>query len=264
MKSIPANEAERKSAKKGAFEHARDDFQKQMIADPEITLGFLRVAIALSLNFNRKEFNSGNGLVAFPGIERTLAPLTGLSTRTVIRAIKWFEARGHMRIERRRSGKKNLVNRYHPLRKTVAQLNEVPKAARVSPPSDTGCQGVVTPNVTLLSDLPSDLPLTLYKNIASIGMEGLNNSSTGEGSEVDFRDRETVESQHSIESPPSLEAQCYAEAREIPGGERNVGIVAKALKIDAWPAADVLEIILGVKADGGGSNELAHALWTPE
>jgi hypothetical protein len=184
-----------------------------------------------------------------------------------MRAIKWFEARGHVRIERRRSGKKNLVNLYHPLRKTIAQLNEVPKAprraARVSVPSDTGCQGVVTPSVTLLSDLHSDLPVTPYKYMATVGTVVTHRDSTTNKSEVDFRDSNGSGSFYFTASPPSLEAQCYAEAREIPDVNRSAGIVAKALKIDFWDAVEALEVIREVKADGGDSDELAQALWKP-
>jgi hypothetical protein len=40
--------------------------------------------------------------------------------------------------------------------------------------------------------------------------------------------------------------------------------VAKALKIDFWDAGEALEIIREVKAAGGDSDELAHALWIPD
>jgi hypothetical protein len=197
---------------KGAFDRARDDFQKQIIADPAIPANFLKVAIAISLNFSRKQFMRGNGLVAWPGIERTLAPLTGLSPRTVMRAVQWLEKRGHVQVTR----KKNRANNYFPLRKAISQLNEVPKA-RVSPVGDS----------TLSPDSLS-LPLTLYKNRAALGSAAINNRDSGreESKQEDFR-----ESREPVESPlSSIEAECYRLAREYqPNG--GPALVTRALRI---------------------------------
>jgi hypothetical protein len=131
----------------------------------------------------------------------------------------------------------------------------------VNPAVHWGSEPVVHPT----SDLLSDLPLTLY-NIDTTGVVSERKYvSTSKKEQGDFRDsKEVLQGPHPIESPPSLEAQCYAEAREIPHPEHSAGVVAKALKIDCWDAAEALEIIREVKANGGDSGELAYALWIPE
>jgi hypothetical protein len=112
---------------------------------------------------------------------------------------------------------------------------------------------------------PLTEPPTQCKSSASIGMDALRASLLREEKKGDDREgKQAPPGPHPTESPPSLEAQCYAEAREIPDGERSASVVAKALKIDFWDAAEALEIICGVKANGGDSDELAHALWIPK
>jgi hypothetical protein len=163
------------------FAASKEQWQGQLIADHKITAATLKVAITISFYFNRDEFKRGNGLVAFPGIVK-LARVTGLVPRTVIRAIQWLEARGHFSVKRRRVGKKNEANRYHPLFKTTKQLNEVPPRE---------AKEHVTTLVTKLGHHPSDQamppepltepltqPLTPCKYMASSDDDASNKSKT--------------------------------------------------------------------------------------
>jgi hypothetical protein len=241
------------STQKGAFDRQHDDWQRQVLADPAIpSLGFLKVAMVISLHFNRKQFDSGNGLVAFPGIVKTLAPLTGLSARTVMRAIQWLEARGHFKVARKQvDKKKNEVNKYLALRRTVAQLNAVPKAPR----HNTRVTRVVTPGVTLLSELP----MTLCKNIATSGDVVLNNSSTSEGRKIgDIRESKGI----SIESPSStIRAECYRLARDFEG-EVGASRVGMALREDGYGREEeILERIRDTIAEGGDLGEALAEFW---
>ena len=176
---------------KGAYPAALADYHMKLIADPMIPLGALKVAIAIGDHFNTKLFVAGMGLVAFPGIA-LLAEKTGLHRTTVMSAIRWLEARGHHKVKRQRSGKKNLVNNYIALRKTVAQLNGVVSRRRALPPSSVAAllpssvaalppsSAAARPELTneLSNELTNELPI-LYKSIASADADdGLGDSTT--------------------------------------------------------------------------------------
>jgi helix-turn-helix protein len=124
---------------------SREAWQRQVVADHNIPTSALKVALAISWHTNRKE----SGL-AWPGIA-TLAKLTALSKRTVMRATQWLEAHGHVEVMRRRIGKRNLPNQYRPL--MLRRQNEAP--TRVSPPSD---RVMSPPSDTAMSPEPYSKP----------------------------------------------------------------------------------------------------------
>ncbi len=112
--------AEEVGARKGdapgrapSLERRREAWQLQLIADPDLPESALRVAVAITWHMNRNK-----GGLAWPGIQR-LATLTGLHRTTVMRAIKWLESRGHLRVVRSHTGGKRGANRYLPLLKSM-------------------------------------------------------------------------------------------------------------------------------------------------
>src|SRR5215831_10131731 len=85
-------------------------WQRQIMADPNLTSGTKLVGVAISWHLNR------NSRVAWPGINK-LARVTNTSRDTVKRAIKQLEKAGHLRVERARTGTRNVPNRYSPVLK---------------------------------------------------------------------------------------------------------------------------------------------------
>jgi hypothetical protein len=120
-----------------SFESFREQWQRQVLADSKLRPSYKLVCMAISLHFNRNE----NG-AAWPGFE-TLAELTGQGRRTIIRATKEVERRGHLRINRaRKDNGGSLSNRYFALLKdegVVPQghpgggLGDTPGVAWVTP-----------------------------------------------------------------------------------------------------------------------------------
>src|SRR5215471_21524504 len=88
------------------LEAIREQWQRQVMAAPGRQANHVLVAIAISWHLNR---NTGDAWPAFV----TLAKETGLGRRTVVRAVKWLEARGHMSVAHSRGG--NVSNRYRPI-----------------------------------------------------------------------------------------------------------------------------------------------------
>jgi helix-turn-helix protein len=73
---------------------------------PRAAIELRFVAVAISWHLNR---DTGD---AWPGFA-TLAKETGLRQRTVIRAVKWLESKGHLHVTHSRGG--NVPNRYRPI-----------------------------------------------------------------------------------------------------------------------------------------------------
>lgn len=204
-------------------------------------------AVIVAKHFNREEFAKTGKLVAFPGV-RLLAALTGLANSTIVRNNRWMEEHRFLRVKRGKAGNKRLANQYTAEQGGSAATEQGGSAATRTEPMRE----------------PMTEPRTLCKNIDTIGIVSeLEEVSTGKKDEGDFRDSKDNPSLDSIESPSSLEAQCYQLAREF-FGESGAGVVGRALKIDIWPAAQVLEKLDEVKADGGDVRDLAYALWQPD
>jgi hypothetical protein len=120
-----------------SLEVYRERWLMQLIADPDLTAGDLRVAIAITFHMNRQQ----DGL-AWPGMAR-LATLTRTSLSTVIRATKRLEVRGHLRVIRSRAGGKRGLNHYHPMLKRAAST-PLAEQSRMTLPSVTGDTTVVS------------------------------------------------------------------------------------------------------------------------
>jgi DNA-binding GntR family transcriptional regulator len=88
------------------LEAIREQWQRQIMADRERQSNYVLVAVAISWHLNR---DTGD---AWPGFA-TLAKETGLRQRTVIRAVKWLESKGHLHVTHSRGG--NVPNRYRPI-----------------------------------------------------------------------------------------------------------------------------------------------------
>src|SRR5262245_53829444 len=94
-----------------SLEEIKGDWLDQLLADPELKFGYLKLANALCKHMNRKR-----GGLAFPGMAK-LGSEARISRSSTIRGMKWFEERGHLTVKRQRVGNKNLVNHYWPVLK---------------------------------------------------------------------------------------------------------------------------------------------------
>ena len=97
--------------KRFSIERVREQWQRQLMADPDISFSCLKVAIAIGFHLNRNE-----GGWAWPGMQK-IAAITHVHPRTVMRATAWLSDMGHMEVVRTRNGKRNLANRYRPILK---------------------------------------------------------------------------------------------------------------------------------------------------
>src|SRR5262249_9075453 len=79
--------------------------------------------MAISWHMSRKHYG-----LAWPSIT-TLAKLTGLHERTVIRAIKWLEAAKHLKVTRR---ERRVANRYMPILRQLGISTTSDKALSVT------------------------------------------------------------------------------------------------------------------------------------
>src|SRR5262249_34866302 len=107
----------------------------QIALDHELPAGALRLCIAVS-NYMSRDL----GGEAWPGMA-LLATKTGLSRRWIVELTGLVEQRGHWKVTRSRTGRKNLANRYHPtLCTTVHHPSELatslPSELAASPPSE--------------------------------------------------------------------------------------------------------------------------------
>ena len=100
--------SDREREAKGGFERRKEQFIRQLIADPAILLSDLKVAIAITCYWNRK---TG---YAFPSYAR-LEKDTSLPRRTIMRAAKRLAALGHYLVVHKASGKRRYANEYHPV-----------------------------------------------------------------------------------------------------------------------------------------------------
>ena len=86
-------------AKPNSLEIRREKWLRQLLADPKIEFSHFRVATVIGWHMNRNR-----GGVAWPGI-KTIAKIACIDRRTVMRAIRWLEARDHLRCDAGPQGK---------------------------------------------------------------------------------------------------------------------------------------------------------------
>jgi hypothetical protein len=250
-------------AKAVPFERYRELWQWQLIGDPEISVSHLKVGIAICWYVNRK-----TGL-AWPSMPK-LAEATGISERTVIRAVQWLEQRGHLGVSRGRGlvGGKRPVNLYHLIPKRHA-------SGRTVNAQQARCHAVGDKAVSKVGDKamsyepliePQNEPLSFIeasacadaaqerKRVAEVerGARRRRTSDSlakplsptaGDGGEVHPR-RPTASAQ-----PPSLESRCYALARELEG-DRGAALVTLALRDGALSPDDILFELLECQKSG--------------
>jgi hypothetical protein len=129
---------------KGAFDKFKQAWLDQIALDHELPAGALRLCIAVS-NYMSRDL----GGEAFPGMA-LLATKTGLSRRWIVELTGLVEQRGHWKVTRSRSGRKNLANRYHP---TLCTTVHHPSEVTTSPPSEVAS----SPPSEVASSPPSEV-----------------------------------------------------------------------------------------------------------
>jgi Helix-turn-helix domain len=215
----------------------RELWQRQIASDNNLTASARLFGVAISWHLNQ------HTLEAWPSLN-TIAVLTAMSNRTVIRGIKELETHKHLRILRTRTGGKNDVNHYIPLlRAAAASVTDVTRVlSPVSPDTVT--------DVTLTSDLTSDRTSTLRPRLASrqTNISEEKKKEVGEGKGFLSSDNQT-----------SPLAQSFREVREL-FGDDGASIVAKAIR-SGVDDESIREVIDEVRDYGGDAEELAHALY---
>ena len=126
---------ERKNNPAAVFECQREQWQRQVNGDGGLHASAVKVALSLSLHFNRNR-----GGEAWPEID-TLAAATAMSRSTVLRAIKELETAGHIKVARSKAANgKQAVNRYVPV---IKPLDSKPCAPGVTDDTrSAGCHRV--------------------------------------------------------------------------------------------------------------------------
>jgi hypothetical protein len=238
------------SAKAPSMEILREQWQRQLMADPEIQLSYLKVAIAIGFHLNRNK-----GGWAWPGIKK-IATIADVHPRTVIRATAWLSDRGHMRVVRTRNGKRNLANRYLP---TLRQANASRSGATVM---SRGSGKVMSlGNGATMSPEPLTEPLTepripiRISAPTGVGVLPRNDQVGSRGSGI----REKIGSE-AVEKPmparpETARAECYRLAGDY-NGDRGRKLVTKALEEGANPH----EILDEIRAAVEVGNDLGEAL----
>jgi hypothetical protein len=257
-------------------EKLRDQWQRKLSLDRKMPFSAYKVAIAISWHINRKEH-----CTARPGINK-LANLTGLTRRTVIRAVRWLETNGHHQVQRTRVGKRNMANRYAPLlmQAKSQQGSEALRdryerstncAVRMSPPSDIATS---PPSDIAVSPEPLTEPLTeplSYLNIATANAVGAKEGSGEEEREEDSRERKpdyslggnflalSPDPVVQLERAKSAIAECYRLATKHEGklGGSRVGLALKA----GGDPDQVLQDIIDTVEDGGDLGEALSHYW---
>ena len=198
--------------------------------------------------------NRNKGGEAWPGI-KTIAGIACIDRRTVMRAIKWLEAAGHLCVTRTRKGKRNLANRYLPLLSSVHSM-PLRRGIAVSPP-----RGIA------MSPEPYTEPLTephIPINIsATPGGVVIHEDSQQGKEERGIRGIEGARHSASIESPlqperQSVISECYRLARDN-YGDRGAALVTKALQ-----SSEPWEVLSEIEDAIEAGDDLGHVLWRPQ
>jgi hypothetical protein len=256
----------RVNPKSNSLEIRREKWLRQLMADPKVEHGALKVALAIGFHFNRSR-----GGVAWPGTN-TIAEIAHIGRMTVFRAVRKLEERGHLQVTRTRKGRRNLPNRYVLVIKQSAERGSrnVTSALRVLhamvPPSITAMR---PPSTIAMVPEPYTEPLSephipiRISDATSVAFD--NNSAASKGSEErGIREgNEREESTSSISDAPSLASTCFSLAEEKHWGPEARAVVAKALNITAVGDTDCLADIQDVIDEGGTLEELAQRLWRP-
>jgi hypothetical protein len=215
------------------FEKFREDWQRQIIADPALSFVTVRVGLVISWHMNGKK-----GGLAWPGMKR-LALIARTTPRSVIRATESLEDQGHLRILRTHAEQRRGLNRYTPvLRNAVSRDSD--NEHKPSPPSD---QATSLPSDKALS--PSSDQAMSHKPPIEPPIEPPREHPAYTASVSTDADSRKVEEKGSgeeerkitpLHAKPNPTARCFGLAEKWWPKDR--ALVAKALK--NYPAAEVL------------------------
>jgi hypothetical protein len=234
--SISSKSDDRKTddSKSNSLEIRREQWQRQLMADPKLTLSQLKVAISIGFHFNRNQ-----GGQAWPGIAK-IAEVACVDRRTVIRANESLVDRGHLQKTKGRKGLRNLPNRYLPLLKRNGNI-----ALPVPPPS-----GIATPPPSgrAVSPEPYTEPLSEPNIPISISATSGDVVALKKG---DFR------KSNKEKKPPGIESQCFDLAR------KHYGPTASALVTKALRTMSAEEVMLEIQDAIESGDELGCVLWRP-
>jgi hypothetical protein len=137
----------------------KEEWLLQIAGDTSLTApGAFRFAIGVGSHMNLKR-----GGDAWPGFGR-LQQILGVSRSTIIRGAEALEAAGHLKITRRKVGKKNLPNHYQPiLRRRSDDTRVVSSVTLGSSNPDTRVVATLTPEP--LNEPPSEPPIEPLKGL---------------------------------------------------------------------------------------------------
>jgi hypothetical protein len=238
--------------KRPSIEVVREQWQRQLMADPEITLAYLKVAIAIGIHLNRKERGW-----AWPGIQR-IATIAHVHPRTVMRATAYLSDMGHMEVEKKRKGKRNFANRYRPILKRATASRSGTTAMSLG-----SGKAVSLGSGVAMSPEPLTEPLTQHRipiNIsASTGVDALVTNEQVENEESGIRERKGSEAVEKPAATPvrpeTARAECYRLAGDY-DGVRGRALVTKALE----EGADGQEVLDEIRATVDAGGDLGHTL----
>jgi hypothetical protein len=237
-------EAHATQAREIPLEKFREEWQRQLVADRTISLTALKVALAICWHMNRRK-----GGWAWPGISK-LDKLTGLHRTTVMRAIKWLEDSGYLRVLRGHAGKQKAVNRYLPLLRSNVTESDYPSRSQSDYPSRTIEQ------LKPLNEPPKEPPIqsTPYSAAANAA------AAASTAREIEIEEEKQPTRVPARDGPKrGVAARCYELVRQNPYGRPgDAALVSRALRF--FSEEEVLEYIK--QAIDTGDN-LGNALWVP-
>lgn len=243
---IPLNPATAPSTRESSrmpFEKFKEFWQRQIVADSKLPASAMKIAIAISWHMSRTR-----GGEAWPGIA-TLATLTGMSARNVIRATKRLEAAGHLRVSRSMAGNKRGLNHYWPLLTSKMSVGG-DKALSVS--SDKAVS-----HKPLNEPLREPLSYTAPTDVGVIHGDQNNQSKRVAEEEREDGSREENGTRHRSDNlyQSSIRQRCYRLIRQH--ASTKLGLLTRVFRAGAVPA-EVLAAVEECIADPPG--DFSYAL----
>ena len=247
------------SKKSNSLEIRREKWLRQLMADPKIEHGALKVALAIGFHFNRSK-----GGMAWPGTN-TIADIAHIGRMTVFRAVRKLEEHGHLQVTRTRKGRRNLPNRYMPLLKRAADNRNdhvtlrdevrLPSTIAVRPPSTIAV--IPEPYTEPLTE--PHIPIRISTTSGDVAVH--KKSQQGK-EERGIRGSEGARAPAFIESPllperQSITSECYRLARDN-AGDRGAALVTKALQ-----SSDPRDVLAEIESAIESGDDLGHVLWRP-
>lgn len=239
-------------ASRPSLERFREQWQRQLMADPQISFGCFKVAIAIGFHLNRNE-----GGWAWPGIQR-IAKIAHVHPRTVMRATAWMSDMGHMEIKKTRKGKRNLANRYRPiLKQATASRSGATAMSRGSAKAVSLGSGAAMSPEPLTEPLSE--PRIPIRISAPTGVGALPRNDQGGNEGRGIRERKGNEADDSPTTRPEClenrRGECYRLAGDY-DGDRGRALVTKAFE----EGADDQDVLDEIRAAIEAGDDLGYAL----